>query len=83
MEGGRCSPVAKRVDEVEAAMDSVVLDVPPVETRLISEVLVILLITVVNYRLPAKVRQKCIFHEQRNSQHTNTHILNTSMNIGN
>ena len=46
-------PVAKRRDEVEAAVDSVVLDVPPVQPALISEVLLKLLVDVVFYFLPA------------------------------
>lgn len=40
-------PVAKRRDEVEAAMNSVVLDVPSVQAALISEVLLKLLVNVV------------------------------------
>lgn len=49
------SPVTKGVYEVEAAVDPVVLNVSPVETRLISQVLVVLLITVVDDWLPAEV----------------------------
>lgn len=48
------SPVTKRVDEVETAVDSVVFNVPPVKARLVPEVLVVLLIAVVNDRLPAE-----------------------------
>lgn len=47
------APVAERRDEVEAAVDSVVLDVPSVQAALISEVLLKLLVDVVFYRLPA------------------------------
>lgn len=46
-------PVAERRDEVEAAVDSVVLDVPPVQAALVSEVLLKLLVDVVFYLLPA------------------------------
>lgn len=45
--------MAKRRDEVEAAVHSVVLDVPPVQPALISEVLLKLLVDVVFYFLPA------------------------------
>lgn len=45
--------MAERRDEVEAAVDSVVLDVPSVQPALISEVLFKLLIDVVVYLLPA------------------------------
>ena len=37
-------PVANWVDEVEAAVDPVIFDVPPVQAGLVSEVLVVLLI---------------------------------------
>ncbi len=46
-------PVAKWRDEVEAAVDSVVLDVPSVQPALVSEVLFKLLVDVVLYWLPA------------------------------
>lgn len=46
-------PVAERGDEVQAAVDSVVLDVPPVQAALISEILLKLLVDVVLYALPA------------------------------
>lgn len=40
-------------DEVEAAVDSVVLDVPSVQPALVSEVLLKLLVDVVFYWFPA------------------------------
>lgn len=46
-------PVAERGDEVQAAVDSVVLDVPPVQAALISKILLKLLVDVVLYALPA------------------------------
>lgn len=46
-------PVAKWRDEVETAVDSVVLDVPSVQPALISEVLLELLVDVVLYLFPA------------------------------
>lgn len=46
-------PMAKWRDKVEAAVDSVVLDVPSVQTAFISEVLFKLLVDVVFYWLPA------------------------------
>ena len=51
------SPVAERVDEVEATVDAMVFNVPSVEARLVSQVLVILLIAVVDDRLPARERE--------------------------
>lgn len=49
-----CSvPVAERRDEVEAAVDSVVLDVPSVQAALIPEVLLELQVDVVFYLFPA------------------------------
>ena len=47
-------PVSKRRDEVEAAVDSVVLDVLSVQPALVPEVLLKLLIYVVCDRLPAR-----------------------------
>lgn len=47
------SPVATRVDEVETAVNSMVFNVSPVQTRLITEVLIILVVDIVNYGLPA------------------------------
>ncbi len=41
------------VDEVEAAVDAMILNVPPVETTLIPQVLLILLIHIVYHGLPA------------------------------
>ena len=49
------SPVSQWVDKVQAAVDAVVLDVPPVEARLIPQVLVVPLIAVVNHWLPTEV----------------------------
>lgn len=46
-------PVAEGGDEVQAAVDSVVFDVPPVQAALISEILLKLLVDVVFYVLPA------------------------------
>ena len=46
--------MAKWRDEVEAAVDSVILDVSSVQPALISEVLFKLLVDVVLYRLPAE-----------------------------
>lgn len=46
-------PVSERRDEVEAAVDSVVLDVLPVEAALVPEVLLKLLLDVVCDRPPA------------------------------
>lgn len=40
-------PVAERGDEVQAAVDSVVLDVPPVQAALVSKILLKLLVDVV------------------------------------
>lgn len=46
--GSGCSlPVAERGDEVQAAVDSVVLNVPPVQAALVSEELLKLLVDVV------------------------------------
>lgn len=47
-------PVAKRRDEVEAAVNPVILDVPSVQATLVSEVLLKLLVNVILYVLPAK-----------------------------
>ena len=49
--------MATWVDEVETAVHSVVLDVSSVETRLIAEVLVVLVIHIVNDGLPATRRK--------------------------
>lgn len=48
--------MAERGDEVQAAVDSVVLDVPPVQAALVSEVLLKLLVDVVLQVLPADGR---------------------------
>ena len=45
--------MATWVDEVEATVYTVVLDVPSVQTRLITEILVIFIIHIVNNGLPA------------------------------
>lgn len=47
MGSGVSVPVAERGNEVQAAVDSVVLDVPPVQAALVSEVLLKLLVDVV------------------------------------
>ena len=49
--------MSQGVDEVETAVHAMVFDVPPVQTRLVSKILVILLIAVVNDRLPAVMKQ--------------------------
>ena len=46
--------MSARVDEIEAAVDTVVFDVSPVQPRLVTEILVILVVDVVNYGLPAE-----------------------------
>ena len=46
-------PVASWVDKIEAAVDPVVFNVPPVQARLISEVLVVFLIDELNDWSPA------------------------------
>lgn len=46
-------PMAERGDEVQAAVDTVVLYVPPVQAALVSEVLLKLLVDVVLQVLPA------------------------------
>ena len=45
--------MAQGVDEVEATVDTMVFDVSSVETGLISQVLVVLLVAVVYHWLPA------------------------------
>lgn len=45
--------MATWVDEIEATVDTVVLNVPSVQARLITEVLVILIIHIVDNGLPA------------------------------
>lgn len=49
-------PVSKRRYEVEAAVHSVVLDVLPVKSTLVSEVLLKLQINVVCYWPPARIK---------------------------
>ena len=51
------SPVAERGHKVEAAVDSIVLDVASVEAALILEVLVELLLYVLSDRLPTVTRE--------------------------
>lgn len=46
-------PMATWVDKVEATVNTVILDVPSVQTRLVAEILVILIIHIVNNGLPA------------------------------
>ena len=46
-------PMAKGRDEVDAAVDAVVLDVFPVEATFVTEILLELLVNVVGHRLPA------------------------------
>ena len=45
--------MATWVDEIETTVDTVVLNVPSVQARLIAQVLVILVIHIVNNGLPA------------------------------
>lgn len=46
-------PVTVRRNEVETAVDTIVFDVPTVQSRLVSVVLLKLTVNVVFYRLPA------------------------------
>lgn len=63
-----CSvPVAEGRDEVEAAVDSVVLDVPSVQAALVSEVLLKLLVDVVFYLFPAGENMQCHCEERLES----------------
>ena len=55
-----CVPVAEGRYEVEAAVNSVVLDVSSVQAALISEVLFKLLVDVVLYLLPADANTKTL-----------------------
>ena len=57
-------PMAAWIDEVEAAVDTVILNVPSVQTRLITEILVILIIHIVNNSLPA-VKCVCVWERER------------------
>lgn len=71
------SPMTKRVYKVQAAVDSVVLYVPPVEARLVSQVLVVLLVTIVDHRLPAEVwRDTYFILTQEFRTHTYTFFSN-------
>lgn len=47
-----------RIDEIEATVHPVILNVPTVQSRLIAQVLVVLLIHIVNDRLPTEKREQ-------------------------
>lgn len=57
-------PVTEGRDEVEAAVHAVVLDVLTVQSALVSEVLLELLVDVVCHRLPAEHRSKTVSQQQ-------------------
>lgn len=63
--GGGGVPVAKWRDKVEAAVDSVVLDVASVQPALISEVLFKLLVDVVFYWIPADTDTQHLWVKQQ------------------
>ena len=45
--------MARRIDKIETAVNTVVFNVPPINSGLIFKVLVILLVNEINDRLPA------------------------------
>lgn len=68
--------MAEGRDEIEAAVDSVVLDVPSVQAALVSEVLLKLLVNVVYYLFPAGENMQCQYKFSELKNNNNPTSLN-------
>ena len=52
--------MARRIDKIKAAVNTVVFNVPPVNSGLVLKVLIVLLVNEINDRLPAASRRALI-----------------------
>ena len=71
-------PMSTRIDEVQARVDSMVLNVPAVEARFITQVLVVLFIDIVDNGLPAEKQQQLSMQEKKMTIHLYHALLSTA-----